>query len=92
MPLACKGAQTKGSECTKACWPVLDLQDDIYQPWEDQLPYLEFSVRLPRSSIADIVLLLSAIQDEDYRQLRSAMAKYWRAFVWDRSAGGQAVS
>jgi hypothetical protein len=68
------------------------LQDDIYQPWEDQLPYSEFSVRLPHSSIPDIVGLLSGISDAEYLQLRAGLAKHWRAFAWDKSVGGTAVS
>lgn len=67
-------------------------QDDIYQPWEDQLPYDEFSVRLPRSSIPDIVPLLSEITDAEYLALRAGLAKHWMAFVWDRAVGGTAVS
>jgi hypothetical protein len=71
---------------------ALHPQDDIYQPWEDQLPYSEFSVRLPHSSIPDIVPLLSEVSDEDYLQLRAGLVKHWRAFVWDKAIGGTAVS
>lgn len=67
-------------------------QDDIYQPWEDQLPYSEFSVRLPKASIPDIVPLLSEISDDEYLSLRAGLAKHWRAFIWDRAVDGTAVS
>jgi hypothetical protein len=74
------------------CPAVLCPQDDIYQPWEDQLAYSEFSVRLPHSSIPDIVPLLSEVSDEDYLQLRAGLVEHWRAFVWDKAIGGTAVS
>lgn len=70
----------------------IHTQDDIYQAYEDQLPYSEFSVRLPSSSIPDIIALLSEISDEEYLKLRAGMLKFWRAFVWDTAIGGQAVS
>lgn len=73
-------------------WDVVCAQDDIYQPWEDQLPYSEFSARLPKASIPDIVPLLSEITDEEYLNLRAGLAKHWRAFIWDRTVGGTAVS
>ncbi|WIA23466.1 hypothetical protein OEZ85_000212 [Tetradesmus obliquus] len=73
----------------QGCVPVI-IQDDIYQAWEDLLPYADFSVRLPMSRIAALPELLASIPDADYLQLRAGVAKYWRAFVWDRAAGGMA--
>lgn len=78
--------------CPAVLCPLCCCQDDIYQPWEDQLPYDEFSVRLPRSSIPDIVPLLSEVTDTEYLALRAGLAKHWRAFVWDTAVGGIAVS
>lgn len=63
----------------------------MYQPYEDQLPYFEFSIRLPKASIRDIVPLLSEVSDEEYLQLRAGLAKHWRTFVWDKAVGGSAV-
>jgi hypothetical protein len=47
------------------------LQDDIYQAWEDLLPYPEFSVRIPKSRIAALPQLLASIPNEDYLSLRA---------------------
>jgi hypothetical protein len=66
------------------------LQDGIHQPFEDQLPYESFSIRLPQSRLTHIVQLLSAIPDEQYIKLREGLAKHWRAFVWHPKWGGQA--
>jgi hypothetical protein len=82
-----RGARTNARPTPLA----LHAQDDIYQPYEDQLPYADFSVRLPRSSLPSIAELLSDIPDADYRRLRCGLARHWRAFVWDRSVGGTAV-
>lgn len=71
---------------------LLGMQDDVYQPYEDQLPYHEFSIRLPKASIPDIVPLLSEVTDTEYLQLRAGLAKHWHAFVWDKAVGGTAVS
>jgi hypothetical protein len=68
------------------------LQDGMHQPFEDQLPYNSFSVRLPRSRLPHIADLLSAIPDEQYIKLRKGLAKYWRAFVWHPKWGGQAYN
>jgi hypothetical protein len=68
------------------------LQDGIHQPFEDQLPYEAFSVRLPRARLPLIVDLLSSIPEEQYIQLRQGLAKHWRAFVWHPRRGGQAYN
>jgi len=54
------------------------------------LPYGEFSIRFPKSRIPAIAELLSEVTDEEYLQLRANVAKYWRAFVWDKAVGGMA--
>ncbi|KAF6261895.1 hypothetical protein COO60DRAFT_713350 [Scenedesmus sp. NREL 46B-D3] len=71
------------------CVPVI-IQDDVYQAWEDLLPYPDFSVRLPKSRIAALPELLAAIPDKDYLALRAGVARHWRAFVWSRGVGGTA--
>jgi hypothetical protein len=55
-------------DCYFCCYV---LQDDIYQAWEDLLPYPEFSVRIPKSRIAALPQVLASIPDEDYLSLRA---------------------
>ncbi|KAG2494879.1 hypothetical protein HYH03_007118 [Edaphochlamys debaryana] len=71
------------------CVPVI-IQDWVYQPFEDFMPYEEFSVRLPASSIPSIVELLRGISDQELANMRLNLAKYYRAFIWEREYGGQA--
>uniref|UniRef100_A0A383VC23 Exostosin GT47 domain-containing protein n=1 Tax=Tetradesmus obliquus TaxID=3088 RepID=A0A383VC23_TETOB len=73
------------------CVPVI-VQDGVHQPFEDQLPYNAFSVRLPRARLPHIVQLLSAIPEEQYIKLRQGLAQNWRAFVWLPKFGGQAYN
>lgn len=51
-----------------------DLQDGVYQSYEDLLPYSQFSVRFPRSRIPAIVKLLSDTTDQEYLQLRAGVS------------------
>ncbi len=54
------------------------------------MPYEEFSVRMHKVDIPHIVELLRSYSDERLAALRLGMAKYWRAFVWNREFGGMA--
>jgi hypothetical protein len=71
---------------------LLLVQDGVHQPFEDQLPYEAFSIRLPQARLPHIVELLSAIPNEQYIRLREGLAKHWRAFVWHPRWGGQAYN
>jgi len=73
----------------QGCVPVI-VQDGVSQPWEDMLPYEEFSVRIPQRRIPQIAALLAAVPDETYLALRTGVARHWRAFVWTDDVGGEA--
>ncbi len=62
----------------------------MLQPFEDLLPYHEFSVRLAVKDVPLIVETLRSIGPEKEKQMRLAMARYWRAFQWQPERGGQA--
>jgi hypothetical protein len=66
------------------------LQDSVYQPYQDTLPYSRFSIRLPKSRLPHLVSILQAIPDAEYLALRRNLAVYWPAFVWDIQQGGKA--
>lgn len=73
------------------CVPVI-VQDGVYQPYQDLLPYQQFSIRLPKHRLPHIAEVLSSISDEEYIRLRQGVAKYWRAFVWHPKWGGEAYN
>jgi hypothetical protein len=66
------------------------LQDGVYQPFEELLPYHDFSIRLSKRDVPHLLQVLAAIPDSQYLALRANLAKYWQPFAWDPSAGGRA--
>lgn len=80
-----------GQYMVMGCVPVL-VQDGVYQPYQDLLPYDEFSVRIPKARLPHIAEVLASISDDEYRALRAGVAKHWPAFVWHPSWGGQAYN
>jgi hypothetical protein len=63
------------------------------QPYEDLLPYQDFSVRLPAADIPRIGdILRDILGGPEYARLRSNLPKYWPAFVWDKEHGGLAYN
>ncbi|PNH01195.1 putative glycosyltransferase [Tetrabaena socialis] len=71
------------------CIPIL-IQDHVYQAYEDFVPYEEFSVRMPLSGVEHMVELLRSYSEEQLAALRLGLAKYYRAFIWNREYGGRA--
>ncbi|GFR40869.1 hypothetical protein Agub_g1520 [Astrephomene gubernaculifera] len=71
------------------CIPVL-IQDHVFQPFEDFMPYEEFAVRMPLSAVPRMVEVLRSYSEEQLAALRLGMAKYYKAFIWNREYGGQA--
>ncbi|KAG2491281.1 hypothetical protein HYH03_010287 [Edaphochlamys debaryana] len=71
------------------CIPLV-IQDHVYQPFEDTMPYEEFSVRLPLRDVPRLVDVLRSYSDDELARMRLAMAKYYRAFIWYREDDGMA--
>jgi hypothetical protein len=69
---------------------VFCVQDGVYQPYHDLLPYNDFSVTLSKAQLPSIRQILDNISDAEYVKLRQGLQKYWRAFVWPQSGGGEA--
>lgn len=57
---------------------------------QDFLPYEEFSVRMRQADVPHLVELLRTFSEEKLEALRLGMARYFRAFIWERNFGGQA--
>ncbi len=54
------------------------------------MPYERFAVRVPHGDIPRIVDVLRLYDTEHVARLRQGLARYYRAFLWDREAGGMA--
>jgi hypothetical protein len=65
-------------------------QDHGFQPYEDILPYEQFSIRLPNSDLPRIRELLAAVTPGEWQRLHEGLKKWWRPFVWEQEAGGTA--
>jgi len=74
-----------------ACIPIV-IQDHVYQPFEELLPYHEFSVRLAVRDIPHIVDILRQYTEVDLKALRLNMAKHYKAFLWPEELGGGAYN
>ena len=73
------------------CIPVI-IQNQVFQPFEELLPYEEFSVRLGVKDVPKIIPLLRSYDHDRLKQMRLAMAKYWKAFIWHSTAQGTAYN
>ncbi|PNH05261.1 putative glycosyltransferase [Tetrabaena socialis] len=71
------------------CIPLV-IQDSVYQAFEDFLPYEDFSVRMPLADVPNMIELLRQYDEAELVRLRQGMARYFRAFIWDRQYGGRA--
>lgn len=71
------------------CVPVV-VQEHVFQPFEDLLPYEDFSLRLDNGDLPRIREILQGISDEQYARLLQGVLRYRHAFWWQRDAGGKA--
>ncbi|KAL1511199.1 hypothetical protein AB1Y20_006014 [Prymnesium parvum] len=70
------------------CVPVI-IQPNVSQPFEDLIPYKDFSVRLDKDQIPKLPQILKSVTDESVCKMQQALAKYWRAFLWQQPFGAQ---
>ena len=64
------------------CVPVI-IQDHTYQPFEDILPYEDFSIRLNNGDIPHLPRVLRSVTPQQLEVLQRGVATYWRAFLWN---------
>lgn len=74
---------------TTGCVPVI-IQENVFQPFEDVLPYEEFSIRLNNEDIPSLPQILRSVSQETLESLQKGVSKYWPAFVWSSEQGGKA--
>ena len=64
------------------CIPVI-IQDGVVQPFQDIIPYQEFSITLSNDDIKNLPQILSMITPEEIQHLRKGLANIWPAFVYE---------
>ncbi|MEW5298057.1 MAG: hypothetical protein WDW36_001219 [Sanguina aurantia] len=63
------------------CIPVV-IQDHVVQPFEGEIHYDKFSLRLGHADIPNILPILRAISDAECAHLRLGMARHYTNFIW----------
>ncbi|EFN59690.1 hypothetical protein CHLNCDRAFT_133230 [Chlorella variabilis] len=71
------------------CVPVV-IQEHVFQPYEEVLPYETFSLRLSNEDLPQLRETLRSVTDEQYRELLEGVVRYKEAFSWERHLGGRA--
>jgi hypothetical protein len=52
------------------------LQDHVFQPYEDVIPYDDFSIRLASKDVPSIKQLLEAVSPAEWRRLHEGLKKW----------------
>lgn len=60
------------------------------QPYEDVLPYEDFSLRLDNRDVPSLREILRNVSEHQYRQLLAGVLRHAPAFSWDQPTGGRA--
>eukprot|EP00854_Cymbomonas_tetramitiformis_P001943 gene1943-2625_t len=68
------------------CVPVI-IADDVLQPWEDDLPYGLFSIRIPESDIEQLPTRLGSVTPTKYLRMRRALECVAHRFFWSSVYG-----
>ena len=63
------------------CVPLI-IQDGVHQPFDDVLPYHEFSLRLPQSDIPRLDDILRSVSAGELLALQAGVKRFHRAFMW----------
>lgn len=71
------------------CIPLI-IQENVFQPFEDVLPYEDFSIRLNNEDIPFLPSILRAISPERIEALQQNLAKYWPSMIWPPEDQGRA--
>lgn len=71
------------------CVPVV-IQEQVFQPFEELLPYEQFSLRLTNAEVRRLPEILRSVTPEQLAALQRGLARHWPAFVWPRRHSGRA--
>jgi len=70
------------------CIPVI-IQPNITQPYEEFLPYHDFSLRLTKEDIPRLPEILRAVPEATLCSMQKALARYYRPLLWQQPFGEQ---
>ena len=65
------------------CIPVV-IADDIEFPYESEVDYSEFSLKLREKEVDDIVAIMRNMPEEVRERKRQVMDRLWLAFTYQR--------
>ena len=66
------------------------MQEHVYQPYEELLPYELFSLRLSNADLPHLREILRGISEAQYRRLLEGVLQYRSALSWETHLGGKA--
>ncbi len=69
------------------CVPLI-VQDGVHQPFDDVLPYHEFSLRLPQAEIDRLDDVLRDVSPAELRALQAGVRRFHKAFIWSDGVNG----
>jgi len=72
-----------------ACIPVT-VQDHVHQPFDEVLPYQEFSIQMRVEDVPDMLDVLAAVDKDTIIRMRRAMYQIYRSMYWE--GGGMAYN
>ncbi|KAK3254589.1 hypothetical protein CYMTET_36194 [Cymbomonas tetramitiformis] len=68
------------------CIPVI-IQDNITQPFETELPYHLFSIRVAETDIPQLPAILDAVTPKQLELMQAALRCVWPRFMWSSVYG-----
>ncbi|PSC72509.1 exostosin-like glycosyltransferase isoform B [Micractinium conductrix] len=63
------------------CIPVI-VQEHVFQPYENLLPYEDFSIRLTNADLPRLREILRSVTEDEYRRMMQALLAVRPAFSW----------
>lgn len=63
------------------CIPVV-VQDNVSMPYEEYLPWPQFSIRLSAAQIPQMATILNSVSAAELRKLQQGLACVWSRFQW----------
>ena len=65
------------------CIPVM-IADDIEFPFENEVDYTEFALKIPEKDVDNIVALMRGMSDEELERRRDVMDRIWKKYTYQR--------
>mmetsp|Transcript_31255 Transcript_31255/g.50498 ORF Transcript_31255/g.50498 Transcript_31255/m.50498 type:complete len:177 (-) Transcript_31255:15-545(-) len=63
------------------CIPVI-LSDDLHLPFQSQIDYSQFTIKVPHASLSQLPEILGAVSDETIRRKQASLKTFWKAVTY----------